>query len=481
MRTTADAWAQARAGRRVAPAGVARTEHLREHNLSVALGFILDAGEPPSRAEVAAGTGLARPSVTPIVDQLIRARMVRELIPRPARRAGRPAVPLAPAQGTFAGIGMEVNVDYLGLRAIDLAGRVLVERVEADDLRSQDPEVVLGRIAEIAAHAVRRLRADGVRVVGTSLALPGLVDSGDGPLRLAPNLDWRNVDVVGLLAAHGGLDGLLPALANEAKLGARAEARARRAGGPPNFVYVSGEIGIGGALVLDGEIFGGRHGWSGEIGHVVVDPSVPGGPARGTLEARAGQEAMLRGAGLPASATVHDLVAAVAADDPRARFAVASAARALGVALAGVLNTVDVDEVVLSGTFGQLFGHVHETVERALDEMVITAPWSAPRVTSARAGQFPAMTGGALAALRRLVVAPSAWFVPGGDVAGGAERQGGDKRPEDIGPGAHPGDGAAVAGRVGDRDGAPLRDVDVRADGADLLRTPSTATTRPRR
>jgi len=255
-------------------------------------------------------------------------------------------------------------------------------------------------------------------VVGTSLALPGLVDSGSGPLRLAPNLDWRDVDVVGLFAtrftAPGELDGLLPVLANEAKLAARAEARVRRAGGPPSFVYVSGEIGVGGALVLDGEIFAGRHGWSGEIGHVVVDPSAPGGLAAGTLEARAGQEAMLRSAGLPAAATVRDLAAAVTAGDARARFAVASAGRSLGVALAGVLNTVDIDEVVLGGTFGQLFEHVRDDVARALDEMVITAPWSAPAVTPARAGRFPAMTGGALAALQRLVAAPSAWFPPAG-------------------------------------------------------------------
>lgn len=416
MRTTADAWSQARAGRRAAPAGVARTEHLREHNLSVALGYVLDAPEPPSRAELAAGTGLARPSVTPIVEQLIHARMVRELVPRPAVRAGRPAVPLAPAQGTFAGIGMEVNVDYLGLRAVDLSGQVLVERVEADDLRRRDPAAVLDLLADVLEHALRRLRGDGVHVVGTSLALPGLVDSDHGPLRLAPNLGWRDVDVVGLLGRRTDLDGLLPALANEANLAARAEARARRHGGlPPSFVYVSGEIGVGGALVLDGEIFGGRHGWSGEIGHVVVDPSAPGGPARGTLEARAGQDAMLRSAGLPPTGTVHDLAAAVAADDPRATFAVSSAARALGVALAGVLNTVDVDEVVLGGTFGQLFGHVHREVERALDEMVITAPWSAPTVSQARAGQFPAMTGGALAALRRLVASPSAWFPSSSD------------------------------------------------------------------
>ncbi len=410
MPTADDSWSQARAGRR-GPVGVARSEHLREHNLSVALAYVLDATEPPSRAELAAGTGLARASVTLIVDRLLRAGIVRELLPRPAQRAGRPAVPLAPAQGTFAGIGMEVNVDYLGLRAVDLAGEVLVERVEADDLRRGDPAVVLRRLADIAEQAIRRLRRDGVRVVGTSLALPGLVDSHHGPLRVAPNLGWHDVDVVGLLAPHPGLAGLLPALANEANLAARAEARARRDGGArPSFVYVSGEVGVGGALVIDGEIFGGRHGWSGEIGHVVVDPGAAGGPSRGTLEARAGQDAMLRGAGLPATATVQDLVAAVGAGDPRARFAVQSAARALGVTLAGVLNTVDVDEVVLGGTFGQLYALVHEDVRRALDELVISAPWSTPVVSAPRAGQFPAMTGGALAALWPLVAAPSAWF-----------------------------------------------------------------------
>ena len=82
----------------------------------------------------------------------------------------------------------------------------------------------------------------------------------------------------------------------------------------------------------------------------------------------------------------------------------------LGVALAGVLNTVDVGEVVLGGTFGQLYALVHEDVGRALDELVISAPWSTPVVSAPRAGQFPAMTGGALAALWPLVASPSAWF-----------------------------------------------------------------------
>jgi len=206
------------------------------------------------------------------------------------------------------------------------------------------------------------------------------------------------------------LAGFPPRLANEANLAARAEAHARRSAGRPSFVYVSGEVGIGGAIVLDGEIFPGRHGWSGEIGHIVVDAFRGPRASDGSLEALAGQDAMLRGAGLPSSARLDVLLDALGAGEPRAAAAVAQAARALGVALASVANVVDVGEVVLGGTFGQLFDHVHDEVSARLDELVIFAPWSPLTVSSARAGQYPAMTGGALAALARVLADPADWL-----------------------------------------------------------------------
>ena len=89
-------------------------------------------------------------------------------------------------------------------------------------------------------------------------------------------------------------------LDNEATLGARAEADALRPDRTLSFLYLSGEVGIGGALVVDGAVFGGRHGWSGEIGHTVVDPA---GPlcrcgSTGCLEQYAGKDALMRAAAL---------------------------------------------------------------------------------------------------------------------------------------------------------------------------------------
>lgn len=390
-------------------ARAARQAQMRTHNLSVALAQIVDAPTPPSRAQIAAATGLARGTVTGLVDVLIDGGLVRELDPVVVARAGRPAVPLVPAPGRVAGVGMEVNVDYLGLRAVDLAGGVLVEAVEHVDLRGSEPTDVLDRLAALAAPVLAELAAAGVRVAGTAIALPGLVDRVTGPLRYAPNLGWRDVDVVARLAAHPGLAALPPRVANEANLAARAEAHARRGAVPPSFLYVSGEVGVGGALVLDGEIFLGRHGWSGEIGHVVVDGG-PDGAHPVSLEQRAGQDAIAQAAGLAPGAPFGDVVAALAAGDARARHAVRGAARWLGLAVATVANVVDVSEVVLGGTFALVYDEVEDVVRDALADRVIFADWSSPSVTRSAAGDYPAMTGGALAVLRAVVADPSPWF-----------------------------------------------------------------------
>src|SRR5665647_3633196 len=107
--------------RRTASRGrAARQDSLRHHNLALTLRQVLDAPSPVSRADIAAATGLTRATVSALVDRLLEARLVAELEPVASQRAGRPAVPLAAARGTVAAVGMEVNVDYLGVRAIDL-------------------------------------------------------------------------------------------------------------------------------------------------------------------------------------------------------------------------------------------------------------------------------------------------------------------------------------------------------------------------
>ncbi|MCL2849392.1 MAG: MarR family transcriptional regulator, partial [Micrococcales bacterium] len=101
--------------------------------LRMLLRGVVDAAEPPSRARLAVATGLSPATVSVAVDQLIEAGLVTELAPVLTRRAGRPAVPLAPAAGTVVGVGLQVDGAHIGIRVVDLAGSVVAEAVDYAD------------------------------------------------------------------------------------------------------------------------------------------------------------------------------------------------------------------------------------------------------------------------------------------------------------------------------------------------------------
>ena len=199
-------------------------------------------------------------------------------------------------------------------------------------------------------------------------------------------------------------------LGNEANLAAWSEARAHPEP-RPSFLYVSGEVGIGGGLVYDGEVFEGRRGWSGELGHTTIRPDGPPCPcgSRGCLERYAGRDAVMTAAGLDPLTPVEGLLARLEDGRVRARRAVDRAGWALGVALANAVNLVDIDEVVLGGFYAPLTERLTPAVAEQMGLRVLSATWSRPRIRPAASGQQAAMTGAALSVLRRLLDDPGAW------------------------------------------------------------------------
>ncbi|MGP7960129.1 ROK family protein [Sanguibacter sp. A247] len=399
-------------GRGTGRGTAARQGSLRAHNLSLVLGCVLDADGPVSRADLAVTTGLTRATVSALVDSLVAWRVLAEGEPVQTGSAGRPAVPLTPARGTLAGLGLEVNVDYLGVRAVDLAGEILADLVVPGDHHSSDPATVLAELAAHARDVVADLESRGVDVVGTSLALPGLVDPAADRLRLAPNLGWADVDLAALRDV-APFDRLGVTVTNEANVAAVAEWRARSRR-EPSFLYVSGEVGIGSALVHDHAVFGGVRGWAGELGHTTVEPS---GPAcvcgsRGCLEAYAGKDSLMVAAGLDRLGPISDLCAQADAGDPAALAALERGGWALGVALATFVNLTDVAHIVLGGVYGPLTPYLHVHVTEQLEARVLTAPRPDLVVESSVVGAEAAMTGGAVEVLRGLIANPAALLAP---------------------------------------------------------------------
>lgn len=399
----------------------ARRSTLREHNLGVVLERIVAAhavGAPLSRAAIAAEVGLSRATVSDLVDRLLCARLVTELEPLSSPGAGRPAVPLAPAGRAVVGLGLSLGTDHLAALVVDLTGATVSERVVETDLRGRDPAETLAHLADLAADARRAVAHEGMVVAGACVALPGLVSRESARLRYAPNLGWQDLGVDAALGSHPDLADLRITAANDADLAARTEVeeRRRRDRAPlddQSYLFVFGAVGIGSAVVLGGQVFGGLHGWSGEIGHVLVDPAGP--PCHcgsvGCLEPYAGREALATAAGLPLDTSTPVLVRAVSTPGPAAD-AVAAAGGPLGQAAATVVNVVDVDEVVLGGTYAPLFDCLAPHVLAELERRALIARWSRVRLTAAVGGPDAAARGAALTVLDEVVADPGRVATP---------------------------------------------------------------------
>src|SRR3954447_2823337 len=259
-------------GREMAPAGLANQRAVRRHNLGVVLRHLSDHG-PRSRATIAVETGLNKTTVSSLVTELIGLDLVVERGLEQRGTVGRPGQVVELSGDGVVALGLEVNVDYLAVRALDLTGSERHRGLDVRDNRGIPTTEVLGRLAELAGTALDAVRAEGLRPVGATVALPGLVDAGAGTLLLAPNLGWTAVRVADELRER--LTGArFPLVAeNEANLAALAELWEGSARGLADVLYVSGEIGVGGGIIIGGELFRGAQGFGGEFGHMTVDPA----------------------------------------------------------------------------------------------------------------------------------------------------------------------------------------------------------------
>lgn len=389
----------------------ARQSSLRESNLALVVRTVYASPTGISRAGVAGRTSLTRSTVSRLVDDLVAGGVLAELEQAEARGRGRPATPLVPGSG-LAAIGLQVNATYLAAHVIDLRGTVLAERVEYDDLVLSEPAAALARLTALSTQALKQVPG-GVRLVGAGLALPGIVSVGTGRLLLAPNLGWADVrpaDLVGQAATAG----LTLHVGNEADLAARtvAEVAPGRPSPVRDFVYLSGEIGIGGAAFVDGQVMQGRHGWAGEIGHVCVDPDGPvcSCGSTGCLEQYVGRRALLAAAGLPPQTTPAQLGDAARSGERQAGRAVSRGAKALGVALAGVVNVLDIPAIVLGGDLGQIAVVLAPELEEQLRSRTLSARWVNPTIHTAGDDPAAGATGAALRELSAVLANPAAWI-----------------------------------------------------------------------
>ncbi|QCX80877.1 N-acetylglucosamine repressor [Streptomyces sp. YIM 121038] len=373
---------------------------MRRRNLARVMHTVAAHG-PLSRASVASRIGLTRAAVSTLVDELVRSELLEELGPERPGRVGRPGSALAVSARGPVGIGAEVGVDRLSVCAVDLRGDVRARAQRQVGNRGRAPGPVLTDLASLIREITQDAEREGLRPAGLAVAVPGLVARDSQTVVRAPNLDWHHTDIGPLLASDLPLT-----VDNEANFGALAELWLGD-GAPDDFLHVSAEIGIGAALVVDGMLLRGSRGFAGELGHVPVRPDGPrcacGG--RGCLERYAGEEAVLRAAGLPPGPDrVSLLVERAIAGDEGVLGALRDAGTAMGIALTGAVNLLDPRTIVLGGALSRLAPWLLPCLEGELGQR-IAGPGCAVAVS--RLGAEGPLLGAAHAVVRAVLDDPA--------------------------------------------------------------------------
>lgn len=314
-------------GRALRPTTKVMPGQARVYNRSLVLQSLYSDG-PQSRADLARVTSLTPVTIGALISELITEGLAVELGTRSAARVGKPAtlVGFDPSAAHIVSLDLSPDAVFRGA-VLDLAGTILAT---AEIPRG-------GRTGQAAADAATELARDLVDrterpVLGIGVGSPGVVDS-EGVVLSAPNLAWSGMPLAEVL--NQALDKPVY-VANDANVAALAEHSFGGATGSGVLVLTVG-LGVGAGILLDGVLVRGDRFAAGEIGHLIVEePGLPCVCGRsGCLEAQL---------------AVPHLRARLDGRTAAEREEVLNqAGTGLGIALAPVISTLDLGEVVLNG------------------------------------------------------------------------------------------------------------------------------------
>jgi predicted NBD/HSP70 family sugar kinase len=395
---------------------VARTEYgslgsLRDHNRRRVVEELQHRGTA-SRADLARFTGLSRSTISSLVGELQDSGLVVETATAPegdggrAHGQGRPPVLLTLDRRAGAIVGIDFGHADVRVAVADLSRTILAERQRDMDVDHAGLSA-LDAAAELVVEALEESEAPRDRVLAAGMGLSGPVDhEADLVHRSAILPSWGDIRPGEEMERRLGIPVFIE---NDANLGAIAEVAMGAAQGVGNALYMMIAAGIGAGVVVDGHLIHGAGGTAGELGHVLLDDS---GPIcrcgnRGCLETIAAGPAiveLLKRTHGP-DLTLERVIALVDESDPGALRAVADAGRAVGRVLAGLVNVLNPEVIVIGGELAAAGDALLDPIRAAIARYAIPSAADDVRVV-------PSPLGGRAEVLGALILAAHRADVP---------------------------------------------------------------------
>lgn len=314
-----------------------------------------------------------------------------------------------------------VGVDLGGtkvLAAVVSGGKTILGRAKRATPAKEGSEAILGAVVEAIDEALAASGVSRTDISGIGVGSPGPLDVEKGVILFSANLNVRDFPLASELAKRFDRPVLLQ---NDVRVGGYGEFRLGAGQGAKSLIAAFVGTGIGGCLILDGQVVEGATGNAGEIGHIVVKAGGPkcGCGNRGCMESFASRTAIARRIskavrkGLPTvlagkvdkksgKLKSGDLAAAIAANDPVALKEVNRAAHYLGIGLGSLINVYGPEIVIIGGGVTEALGSSWvDLVRTSIRKNVLVDPGEKIRIEAASLGDDAGILGAALFAAER--------------------------------------------------------------------------------
>jgi glucokinase-like ROK family protein len=378
---------------------------VRELNTSLVLEALRTRG-PLSRASLSSVLGLNRSTVSSVINDLLEDTLVRE-IGLESSTGGRPGMLLDLNPNGGCAVGVEIGVDFISVILTDFTAEILWrEHVESDP--DEGREIILQRSEGLVQEALDFGEKRTMPHMGIGVGLPGLVDVQQGKLVFAPNLKWRDVPLRPMWEDRFTLPVFVENEANAAALGEHYFGIAQDV---QNLIYLSAGVGLGGGIIINGELFRGSSGYAGEIGHMTVDPRGPlcGCGKRGCWETLVGPRAIVRrvrervenddeilsrlAGGASSLVDVNGVVEAAQNGNEAARTALEEVGEQLGIGIANLVNAFNPELVVLGGALSLASDFLMPSIERMVEMHMLSQPGEVVEIASSAHGADACVMG----------------------------------------------------------------------------------------
>ncbi|MBU1736355.1 MAG: ROK family protein [Verrucomicrobia bacterium] len=355
-----------------------------------------------SRVELAAILKLDTKTVTNLTRDLLKKRYIKACGLAPLDR-GRPRQMLQLNSRVLQAIGIYLKEDAVHGAVIDLEGRIR-HKISAPIFGEGSHKALLQTLRKIADQLLRQSK---VKVMGIGLAFPGIYDTQTQRIIECAHLPaWKGVCIPDVF--QGVYQG--PFFFDTfTRAKALAEQWYGAARALENFILVDAGVGIGCAIVNQGQLQTGATHLAGEIGHIIIDRQ--GLPCRcgrrGCLETVSSLEPVRRHMQQITGQTrqrlpVPAMAALLTRDNPAIRAAVTEAGQTLGLALANLVQVLNPAHIVLAGDMVELGPLFIQSVNEGLTEYSIPTFRHAVRVIPGTLGENGALLGAGILALQSL-------------------------------------------------------------------------------